>query len=125
MIRPTRLFVALLLLPAMAGAQDLRNSAFTIQYSDEGIVSLRHTNDVADTEYIASSGSLGRVVARYRTASAGEWRDIGHLKLAGEPSGNKIQYRAGELLKTLAAQAEVSASDTVPGLAAVNDGLVA
>src|SRR5215475_263890 len=126
MIRPTRfLLAALLLLPSIVGAQNLRNNAFTIQYRDEGIVSLRHTQDVADTEYIANGGSLGRVVARYRTAAQGEWRETGHLKLAGEPDGNTIQYRAGELLKTLAAQSEVSASATVPGLAAVNDGLVA
>src|SRR5579872_2673218 len=124
-IRPARdLFAALLLLPAIVGAQDLRNSAFTIQYRDEGIVSLRHTQDVADTEYIANGGSLGRVAVRYRTAAQGEWRDIGHLTPAGEPNGNTIQYRAGELLKALAAQAEVSASAAVPGLAAVNDGLV-
>src|SRR6516162_3308516 len=82
-IRPTRfLFAALLLLPAIVGAQDRSNSAFTIQYRDEGIVSLRHTNDVADTEYIASGGSLGRVVARYRTSPQGDWRDINNATLA-------------------------------------------
>src|SRR5215471_14157145 len=125
-IRPARpLLAALLLLPAIAGAQSLRNSAFNVQYSDEGIVSLRRANDVADTEYIASGGSLGRVVARYRTAPQGEWREVGHLKLTGEPVGNTIRYRAGDLLKTLAAQSEVSASTTVPDLATVNDGLVA
>ena len=125
-IRPARLpLAALLLLPAVAGAQNLRNGAFTIQYGEEGIVSLRHTNDVNDTEYIASGGSLGRVVARYRTSPQGEWRDISHLKLAGEAGGNRIQYRVGELLKTLAAQSEVSASSAVPGLTTVNDGAVA
>lgn len=124
-MRPAQLLpVALLLLPAVLGAQSLRNSAFTLQYSDEGIVSLRHTNDVADTEYLANGGSLGRVVARYRTSPQGEWHDISQLKLAGAPAGNRIQYRLGELLKTLAAQSQVSASTTVPGLAAVNDGLV-
>jgi len=125
MIRSTRfLFATLLLLPAIACAQDLRNNAFTVQYNDEGIISLRRTNDVADTEYLASGGSLGRLVARYRTAGQSEWRDIGHLKLSGPSTGNTIQYRAGELLKTLAAQSEVSASAPVPGLATVNDGLV-
>ena len=125
MVRPVRpLMIALLLLPAV-GAQNLRNGAFTIQYGDEGIVSLRRTNDVADTEYIATGGSLGPVVARYRTSPQGDWRDISHLKPAGEPTGNQIQYRLGNLLKTLAAQSEVSASATVPGLATVNDGAVA
>src|ERR1022692_2688095 len=122
-IRPARLLVvALLLLPAAVDAQNLRNSAFAIQYSDEGIVSLRRTNDVADTEYIANGGSLGRVVARYRTSPQGDWRDISHLKLAGAPIGNKIQYRVGDLLKTLAAQSEVSASASVQGLTTVNNG---
>jgi hypothetical protein len=122
---PPRLpMVLLLLLPAAVAAQNLRNSAFNIQYSDEGIVSLRRTNDVADTEYIANGGSLGTVVARYRTSPQGDWRDVAHLKLAGEPSGNKIEYRAGNLLKTLAAQSEVSASEAVAGLARVNDGAV-
>jgi hypothetical protein len=50
---------------------------------------------------------------------------ISHLKLAAEPAGGKIEYRVGDLLKTLAAQSEVSASANVPGLAAVNDGAVA
>src|ERR1035441_3098907 len=125
LIRPARLpMAALLLLPAAVGAQNLSNGAFTIQYSDEGIVSLRRANDVADTEYIANGGSLGRVVARYRTSQQGDWRDISHLKLAGAPTGNRIQYRVGDLLKTLAAQSEVSASASVPGLATVNDGAV-
>src|ERR1700722_1085949 len=128
-INSTRLarlpMAVLLLLPAAVQAQNLRNSAFNIQYSDEGIVSLRRTNDVADTEYIATGGSLGPVVALYRTSSQSDWRDIGHLKLAGEPTGNKIQYRVGSLLKTLAAQSEVSASAPIPGLATVNDGAVA
>ncbi len=115
---------ALLLLPAAAPAQNLRNGAFNIQYSDEGIVSLRRTNDVADTEYVAAGGALGPIVARYRTSPQGEWRAISHLKLDGEPVGNKIQYRLGDLLKTLAAQSLVSASTTVPGLATVNDGAV-
>jgi hypothetical protein len=125
LIRPTRLpMAALLLMPAAVGAQNLRNGAFNIQYSDEGIVSLRHINDVHDTEYIANGGSLGRVVARYRTSPQGDWRDISNLKLAGTPTANRIQYRVGDLLKTLAAQSEVSASATVPGLATVNDGAV-
>jgi Family of unknown function (DUF5695) len=125
-IRPPRLPIALLLLlSATAGAQNLRNNAFNIQYTDEGIVSLRRVNDVADTEYIGNGGSLGPVVARYRTSPQGDWRAVTHLKLAGEQTGNKVQYRAGELLTTLAAQSEVSASETVAGLSTVNDGAVA
>src|SRR5215813_7955524 len=93
LIRPARLpIAALLLMPVTVVAQNLSNGAFTIQYGDEGIVSLRHTKDVADTEYLANGGSLGRVVARYRTAAQGEWRDIGHLKLSPDPDGNTIQY---------------------------------
>src|SRR6185369_15884333 len=118
---PARLPMAiLLLLPAAVGAQNLRNGAFNIQYSDGGIVSLRRTNDVADTEYIANGGSLGPVVARYRTSPQGDWHAIGNPKLEGEPTANQIQYRVGELLKTLAAQSEVSASNAIPNLATVN-----
>jgi hypothetical protein len=116
---------ALLLLPVVAGAQNLRNNAFNVQYNDEGIVSLRHTNEVADTEYIANGSALGPVVARYRTSPQGDWRAINQLKLDGQSTGNKIQYRLGDLLKTLAAKSEVSASAAVPGLATLNDGLVA
>src|SRR5262249_61204563 len=102
--RPARpLLAALLLPPAIAGAQSLRNSAFNVQYSDEGIISLRRTNDAADTEYIASGGSLGRGVARYRPSPPAQWRDISQLTLAGEPTANSIQHRVSELLKTLAA----------------------
>jgi hypothetical protein len=125
-IRPARLPIAvLLLLPAAAEGQNLRNSAFNIQYGDEGIVSLRRVNDVADTEYIANGGALGPVVARYRTSPQGDWRAVSHLKLTGEQTGNKVQYHAGELLKTLAAQSDVSASEAVSGLSTVNDGAVA
>lgn len=105
-------------------AQQLSNSAFQIQYSDQGIVSLRRTHDVADTEYVANGGLLGPVVARYRTSPQGEWRDINQLMLERQTAGNRIEYKLGSLLKTLAAQSQVSASDTVPGLSAVNDGLV-
>ena len=39
LIRPARLpIAALLLLPVAVGAQNLSNNAFTIQYSDEGII---------------------------------------------------------------------------------------
>ena len=123
--RPAQLLMpALLLLPAVAGAQNLRNSAFNIQYADEGIVSLRRTNDVADTDYIANGSALGPIVARYRTSPQGDWRAINQLKLDGQPTANKIQYRLGDLLKTLAAQSQVTASTAVPGLATVNDGAV-
>src|SRR5215831_12707179 len=96
--RSARMAISVLvLLPhAAVEAQNLRNSAFNIQYSDEGIVSLRRTNDVADTEYIANGGSLGPVVARYRTSPRGDWRDIGHLKLAGRPAGDRVQYSLGD-----------------------------
>jgi Family of unknown function (DUF5695) len=124
-IRPANLLLAgLLLLPAGVGAQNLNNNAFTIQYNDEGIISLRRTKDVADTEYIAAGGSLGRVVARYRTSPQGAWRDISNLKLDGAPTATRVQYRVGDLLKTLGAQSQVSASTTVTGLATVNDGVV-
>jgi len=87
MIGPARFpAAALLLLPALAGAQNLRNAAFTIRYGDEGIVSLRHTDDVADTEYIAGGGVLGRVVARYRTSPQSDWREIRSQALTGSRS---------------------------------------
>ena len=83
----TRLLMAVfLLLPAAGDAQSLRNNAFTIQFTDEGITSLRRTNDGADTEYIANGSSFGAVVARYRTSPQGEWRDINQLKLSGDSS---------------------------------------
>jgi Family of unknown function (DUF5695) len=118
------LTAALFLLPITASAQTLRNQAFDIQYNDEGIVSLRRTNDIADTQYIANGGALGPVVARYRVSSKDEWREVGHLKLAGAATGNKIEYHAGSLRKTLAATSEVTASEPVVGLATVNDGVV-
>jgi hypothetical protein len=78
-----------------ATGQALHNEAFDIQYSDEGIKSLRRTNDVADTNYVASGGLLGPVVVRYRASASGEWRDLRRLKLAGATGDNKIEYRAG------------------------------
>ena len=39
--------------------QQLANQAFRIEYDASGIRSLKRTNDIHDTDYIAANGRLG------------------------------------------------------------------
>jgi len=48
---------ALLLAPSSALAQQISNDAFQIQYDESGLRSLRRTNDIHDTDYIAQNGA--------------------------------------------------------------------
>ena len=75
-IRWTVVFVAVLMSvqPGDASAADFANQAFKIQYDDSGIRSLKRTNDIHDTEYLAANGILGSLVVRYRSTPNGDWR---------------------------------------------------
>lgn len=120
------LAVAALLGPlaGIADAQDLANSAFRIQYDGSGIRSLRRTNDVHDTDYIAPNGSLGRLLIKFRATPNGDWRELGDMLMRPQAGQQSIEYVFGMLSPALASKASPSAVRGVGGLRALTDGLV-
>ena len=117
--------VCLHLLTGAALAQELSNHAFMLRYDESGVRSLKRTNDLHDTDYIAPGSALGRLFVRYRTTPNGQWRELRDAMIrrrAGQSSS--IEYELGTLLPTLASKASPSAERGVGGLRALSDGLV-
>lgn len=111
--------------PAAVEAQQLSNASFQIQYDDNGIRSLKRTNDVADTDYIAANGTLGDLRIRYRTSRNGDWRSlIGMRSSAANRTPTSVSYEFGTLLPTLAARSTGGAAVGAAGVRALNDGIV-
>ena len=113
----------------VAGADDLANHSFKIQYDGNGIRSLRRTGDKYDTDYIAANTALGRLLVRYRATRNGDWRDL--RDLIGRPAtadpragAAAIEYVLGTLQPTLASKASPSAARGVAGLRGLNDAVV-
>jgi hypothetical protein len=123
-----RMLVAALCLaacPARTAADDLSNRAFQLKYDASGITSLKRTGDVADTDYIAANGALGRLIVRYRTSAHGDWKEL--RDLLARPRGanpSEIAYVLGTLQPSMASRASGSAVQGVAGIRGLNDGLV-
>ena len=121
--------ITLILIPVPASAQPaapaagLSNAAFQIRADATGITSLKHTGDVADTDYIAARGSLGRLLVRYRTAVNGDWKEL-HDPIPAGSSSSAIRYVLGAPVPSIAARASGSAVQGVGGIRALNDGLI-
>ena len=115
---------ALLLAVPSASAQDLSNGAFQLQYDESGVRSLRRTDDVHDTEYIAANGRLGRLLVRYRTTANGDWRELREMLMTGQQPGRSVAYTMGARLPALASRASAVAQTGAGGLRGLNDGLV-
>lgn len=106
-------------------ASVLANASFRLEYDASGIRSLRRTNDVHDTDYIAPGGALGPLLVRYRTAPHGDWRELRDLLVDPEPGEEQtIEYVLATFLPALASKASPSAERGVGGLRALSDGLV-
>ena len=118
----TLLIVAVFAVPA--GADDLTNRSFTIQYDESGIRSLKRTSDVHDTDYIADNGRLGRLLVRYRTTPHGDWRELRELSLDPRRAAQTVSYVLGARLPSLASRSTAAAAIGVAGLRGLNDGLV-
>jgi len=111
--------------PPQPRANVLANGSFRIEYDASGIRSLRRTNDVHDTDYVAAGGALGPIVVRYRTAPHGDWRELRELLLRPDPvRGRSMEYVLATYVPTLAARSSPSAERGVGGLRGLNDGLV-
>ena len=115
--------VIVLALATPAHADELSNRAFQIKYDGSGIASLKRTGDVADTDYIAANGALGRLIVRYRTTAHGDWKELRELLQTGS-SPTSVRYTLGALLPGLAARASGSAVQGVAGIRGLNDGVV-
>ena len=110
--------------PLPAAAQQLSSQTFALQYDEAGIRSLKRVNDVADTDYIAANGALGRLVIRYRTTRNGDWRELREMRLtAGGAGPQAIRYSFGTWLPTLAARSTGGAAVGAAGVRALNDGV--
>ena len=109
---------------APCSADELSNGAFRIQYDASGVRSLRRTNDIHDTDYIAANGTLGRLLIRYRTTRNGDWRELRDMLLTGEQKGQSISYAMGVLEPTLASRSSGSAATGAAGIRGLNDGVV-
>lgn len=73
--------VCLAALATPAAADDLSNRAFQLNFDASGITSLKRTGDLADTDYIAAGGALGRLSVRCRTSPHGDWKELRDLLL--------------------------------------------
>ncbi|HEX4565858.1 MAG TPA: hypothetical protein VH138_04465, partial [Vicinamibacterales bacterium] len=117
-------FAALVLAVPLA-AQELKTSAFTMEYGPSGVTSVRRTGDVADTEYVGPNGALGRLLFRYRTAPHGDWKELRDPMMTGRASdvggSMTLVYELGTLQPSLASRASGSAVQGVAGLRGLND----
>lgn len=124
MVRFSLTLLMVTMAAASAGADDLFNTAFRIQYDESGIRSLKRTGDVHDTDYIAENGRLGRLFVRYRTAVNGDWRELRELSMTGQLAGRSVTYTLGARLPTLGSRSTAAAATGAAGLRGLNDGLV-
>jgi hypothetical protein len=122
---PLSLAVLVASAPRPLAADELSNHAFRLQYDEAGIRSLRRTNDIHDTDYVAQNGRLGRLMIRYRTTPNGDWRDLRDMLLRRVGNAaSSIEYVLGTLSPPLASRASPSAERGVGGLRGLNDGLL-
>jgi hypothetical protein len=113
------------LLSGVAPAQQLSNQAFTLRCDQSGVRSLKRTNDLHDTDYIAPGAALGRLLVRFRTTPNGDWRELRDVMVRRQAGpSTSIEYALGAYLPSLASQASPSAERGVGGLRALADGLV-
>ena len=73
-------------------ADSLSNRCFELQYSDQGITSLKRVNDTYDTDYIAANRSLGALVLRYRSEGQADWDEATGIVSAPTSKPNTICY---------------------------------
>src|SRR3954471_16206295 len=125
-LRMQGMAMAMLAVAAAASGDDWSNRSFQLQYDANGVTSLKRTGDVADTDYIAAGGALGRLIVRYRTTANGDWKELRELMLArrATATSSELVYTLGAPLPTLESRASGSAVQGVAGIRGLNDGVV-
>ena len=73
-------------------ADRLTNTRFDIEFTDQGITSLKRVNDQYDTNYIAANRALGTLITRYRLNSQADWREITSYVTSDTADPNTIRY---------------------------------
>ncbi len=105
-----------------ASAQQLSNDQFQLEFSGAGLSSLKHTQDVFDTDYILAGRALGDVVLRYRTAHGGPWKQVESATSASKSgSAAEVTYEVGRAIPTIATTSKANSSVGPWGTNALND----
>src|SRR6266567_2061417 len=115
------LLLAIICLQSAASlGQQLSNSDFRLAYSGQGLSSLRRVQDLFDTNYIAGGRALGDVYIRYRTNGQSTWKE-GLSAMAVTGVGQRVSYKIGRTVPTIANSSHTSSSIGPWGLDALND----
>lgn len=105
-------------------ANQLSCSIFDIQYSNQGITSLRKVNDLYETNYISAGSSLGGLTIRYRSSGETDWNEVSEIIPSSKMVENTLSYTIGSLLPTLAEKSAVSSTNESGNLRMLNDGRI-
>lgn len=105
----------------MVCAQQLANDEFQLQFSANGLNSLKHLSDVYDTDYILGGRALGDVLVRYRTVG-GAWQQVDSATGASQ-NVSEVQYQIGRAIPTTATASKANSSIGPWGTNALNDQL--
>jgi hypothetical protein len=91
--------------------QTLRNQQFQLTCSPAGLTSLKHVQDVFDTDYILPGRSTGDLVLRYRTAGSTDWRRVSQAAVdASASSESRLSLHVGNAVPTIASESRISTS---------------
>jgi hypothetical protein len=109
------LLCLLFLSAAVLPGQTLTNSQFRIVYSPTGLTSLKHVQDVFDTDYVLPGRSFGDLTIRYRTAGAADWQQISQAGLnAAASSATRVALHVGRAIPTIATTSRITSSIVPP-----------
>src|SRR5690348_3984973 len=114
-------YLFLIFLQALpVSAQQLANNEFQLQFSGSGLSSLKHTQDVFDTDYILAGRDLGDVYIRYRTPG-NVWQEVTSATGASQTSASDMKYQIGRAIPTIATESRSNSSIGPWGTRALND----
>ena len=106
-----------------ASAQQFENEGFQLRFSRSGLSSLKHTNDVYDTDYVLPGRALGDVVVRYKTAGQA-WQQVDSATAGTAGPFNPAPaytYKIGRAIPTIATTSKTNSSIGPWGTSALND----
>jgi predicted secreted protein len=95
----------------MLQGQTLNNQQFQLTCSPAGLTSLKHVQDVFDTDYILPGRSIGDLVLRYRTVASTDWKRVSQAAVnAAGCAGSRVSLRVGNAVPTIATESRISSS---------------
>ena len=101
-------------------SQQLENDQFKIGLSPAGVASLKHGQDVFDTDYILGGRSLGDVLIRYREAGEA-WQEISSGTSVSQRAPGEVTYQIGRAVPTIATASRANSSIGPWRVRALND----